>query len=131
MPTIELPIDALPFDTPYALEAEGMKIVAVRTATAIYAFEDSCPHAFWPLSAGSFRDGVLECPGHAWEFQIETGRCQDSPAYCLAPVATTILGETVRFEWRSVPSKWDAVVPANKHTSPDDDRLKILSQTSE
>jgi len=99
MPSVKLLIESLPLNAPFALDVEGLKFVVVRTPKAVYAFEDTCPHAMWPLSAGTFHDGVLECPGHAWEFQVETGRCQDSPAYCLVPVATNILGEFVRLEW--------------------------------
>lgn len=101
MPTAEIPVDALPLNAPFAFERKGMKMVLLRTAERVYAYEDVCPHAFWPLSSGSFHDGVLECPGHAWEFQIETGRCQDSPGYCLTPISTTIVGKLVQFEWET------------------------------
>ena len=86
---------------PFSLEVAGAKIVVVRTGKTVYAFHDVCPHAFWPLSAGSFRDGVIECPGHAWEFDVQTGVCIDSPSYCLTSVSTTVDGEFVRLEWRS------------------------------
>lgn len=99
MPSAETLLKDLPLNTPFALEKEGLKIVLVRTAEKVYAFEDVCPHAFWPLSAGIFRDGILECPGHGWEFHVRTGKCQDPPSYCLTPVSATILGEVVQLEW--------------------------------
>lgn len=99
MPTAELSLHQLPLNTPVPFEKDGMKIVLIRTAQTVVAFEDVCPHAFWPLSAGTFRDGVLECPGHAWEFSVETGKCQEGPAYCLNPVAVTVTGEAVRLVW--------------------------------
>jgi 3-phenylpropionate/trans-cinnamate dioxygenase ferredoxin subunit len=101
MPNAEISLKDLPLNTPFPFEKESMKIVLVRTAEGVYAYEDVCPHAFWPLSAGIFRDGVLECPGHAWEFHVQTGKCQESPAYCLTPVSTTIVGEVVRLEWET------------------------------
>jgi nitrite reductase/ring-hydroxylating ferredoxin subunit len=102
MPSAEIPIDALPFNTPFAFESEGMKMVLLRAAERVYAYEDVCPHAFWPLSAGYFHDGVLECPGHAWEFQIQTGKCEESPGYCLTPVSATLVGGLVKLEWEAV-----------------------------
>jgi nitrite reductase/ring-hydroxylating ferredoxin subunit len=99
MPNAEIPIDTLPLNTPFAFESEGMKMVLLRTAERVYAYEDVCPHAFWPLSAGSFHDGVLECPGHAWEFQIQTGKCEESPGYCLTPISATLVRELVKLEW--------------------------------
>jgi 3-phenylpropionate/trans-cinnamate dioxygenase ferredoxin subunit len=85
-----------------------MKIVLLRTNERIYAFEDVCPHAFWPLSSGTFHDGVLECPGHAWEFSVQTGRCQESPTYCLTPISTSIAGEVVQLEWDAAGTLVDA-----------------------
>jgi nitrite reductase/ring-hydroxylating ferredoxin subunit len=101
MPTAEISIKALPLDTPFAFETAGMKIVLVRTNEHVYAFEDVCPHAFWPLSAGTFRDGVLECPGHGWEFRVQTGQCHESPAYCLTPISAGIANGVVRLEWEA------------------------------
>jgi nitrite reductase/ring-hydroxylating ferredoxin subunit len=99
MPNAEICLKDLPLNAPFRFEKEGMKIVLVRTTERVYAFEDVCPHAFWPLSAGIFHDGILECPGHAWEFQVQTGNCQESPDYCLTPVSAMIVGDVVRLEW--------------------------------
>jgi nitrite reductase/ring-hydroxylating ferredoxin subunit len=111
MPSVELLIEDLPLDKPFAIASGGMKIVVVRTSNDIYAFEDVCPHAFWPLSVGTFQDGILECPGHAWEFQVDTGKCQRSPAYCLTPVARNILGKRVRLEWEVTQPKAENCPP--------------------
>lgn len=101
MPTAKIPIKALPIDKPYAWETDGLKIVLVRTAEGVYAFHDVCPHASWPLSAGTFHDGKLECPGHGWEFRVETGECPDSPTYCLTRVSASMDGQMVRLEWET------------------------------
>jgi nitrite reductase/ring-hydroxylating ferredoxin subunit len=100
MLTAEIPINVLPIDKPYAWEADGLKIVLLRTAERVYAFQDVCPHASWPLSAGTFHDGKLECPGHGWEFRVETGECPESPTYCLTRVSARVEGEMVRLEWK-------------------------------
>lgn len=63
------------------------------------AFEDVCPHAFWPLSDGCVRNGLIECPGHGWEFELQSGKCVNAPAYALTRVTTTIVGELLRIEW--------------------------------
>lgn len=76
-----------------------MKLVILRTESQISAYEDVCPHAFWPLSEGIVRDGVLECPGHGWEFSVSTGHCLNAPAYCLTPVSLHVSGEQIHLEW--------------------------------
>jgi nitrite reductase/ring-hydroxylating ferredoxin subunit len=99
MPRIEISLQEIPLDTPFRVEQPGMPIVVLRTEQGITAFEDRCPHAFWPLSEGEIYDGVLECPGHGWEFDVTSGRCLNAPAYCLTPVSVTIEAGMVQLCW--------------------------------
>lgn len=99
MPNIDIKLKEIPLEMPYRVEHAGMAIVVIRTAEGVSAFEDVCPHAFWPLSEGEIFDGVLECPGHGWEFDLTSGRCLNAPAYCLTLVSTTVSGDTVRLQW--------------------------------
>ncbi len=99
MPNAKLSLSALPADSLFRLDWEGYKLVVIRTEDRVSAYEDRCPHASWPLSQGTLRDATLECPGHGWEFDVRTGRCLNSPAYCLSPVAVTIEADTVHLQW--------------------------------
>ena len=99
MPHAEISITEVPLNVPTRFEHEGMKLVILRTESQISAYEDVCPHAFWPLSEGTVRDGVLECPGHGWEFSVSSGRCLNAPAYCLTPVSLQMRDGTIRLEW--------------------------------
>jgi nitrite reductase/ring-hydroxylating ferredoxin subunit len=100
MQKIEMPLSGLAADSLVPLEHAGTKLVVVRSNDRVFAFHDRCPHAFWPLSQGTLRNSVLECAGHGWEFDIETGRCVTAPVYCLTPVAVSVDGDTVRVEWK-------------------------------
>jgi nitrite reductase (NADH) small subunit len=99
MPRAEISIAEVPLNVPTRVEHQGMKLVVVRTESQISAYEDVCPHAFWPLSEGTLRNGVLECPGHDWEFSADSGRCLNAPAYCLTPVSIEVQDGTIRLEW--------------------------------
>lgn len=99
MPHANYPLARLPLNAAIRLEHEGAGIVLIRTDDQICAYEDVCPHAFWPLSEGVVRDGVLECPGHGWEFSIKDGKCLNAPAYCLTPVSVCVQGENVLLTW--------------------------------
>jgi nitrite reductase/ring-hydroxylating ferredoxin subunit len=101
MPTIELLLHEIPWDSPFHVSRDGVNIVVIRSKSGVSAFEDVCPHAFWPLSQGQVNDGVLECPGHGWEFHVETGRCLNAPAYCLTSVAVLVDGERICLEYES------------------------------
>jgi nitrite reductase/ring-hydroxylating ferredoxin subunit len=101
MPRVNLPLSELALNIPIRVESDGMSLVVIRLANQIVAYEDVCPHAYWPLSEGSVRDGVLECPGHGWEFNAETGRCLNAPSYCLTKISTTVDAEEIRLEWEA------------------------------
>jgi len=91
-------IDSLPIGRPVRLENGQRGIVVVRrSATEIHAFQDVCPHAGWRLSDGEIVDGLLECPGHGMQFELDTGRCVDVGSHCLEPVAVSRVGEYVSF----------------------------------
>jgi nitrite reductase/ring-hydroxylating ferredoxin subunit len=105
MPHVEIELARVPFDIPTPVEHAGRKLVILRTESRTVAYEDACPHASWPLSQGTLHDGVLECPGHGWEFSADTGRCVNAPAYCLTPISLEIREGIVRLDWESnVPS---------------------------
>ncbi len=44
-----------------------------RVDGRVYAMDDECPHAGFPLSEGDVDGTLVICPGHAWEFDLETG----------------------------------------------------------
>lgn len=99
MPGTEIPLSEIREDSLVRVERGETKIVVIRSQDKVYAFHDRCPHAFWPLSQGTLSKKVLECAGHGWEFDIETGRCLNAPVYCLSPLAVSVEGDTVRLQW--------------------------------
>ncbi len=109
MPRVDIQLAEVALNIPMRVEHAGMKLVILRTETRTVAYEDACPHASWPLSEGTLHDGVLECPGHGWEFSAETGRCLNAPAYCLTPVSLEVRGDTLRLDWEI-----NTESPANK-----------------
>jgi len=44
-----------------------------RVDDAIYAMENLCPHAGYPLSEGWLQGCVIICPAHGWDFDVTTG----------------------------------------------------------
>jgi len=98
MPHIDVLLNTLPVGVPVRIEDGGLGIVVFRKGDAVSAFEDSCPHARWHLSDGEVCEGVLECPGHGWEFDTATGRCLNVPAYSLRKFEVTTLSGIVSIE---------------------------------
>jgi nitrite reductase/ring-hydroxylating ferredoxin subunit len=99
MPYIDILLDNLPPETPVHLEREGLAIVVIRTSHGITAFHDRCPHAAWPISEGEVINGILECPGHGWRFDVATGQCLNSPIYRLTSFDVVMCDDHVRITW--------------------------------
>ena len=66
-------------EDPVAVRLAGQGWALVRMNGAVAAFADACPHRRARLSAGSVRDGTLQCMYHGWRFAGD-GRCVDIPA---------------------------------------------------
>ena len=73
---------------PFALSANNVDVVLLRTGAGWRAFEGHCPHQGALLGEGELDDGVLVCRNHRWRFSVESGRREGGPE-CLAscPVA--------------------------------------------
>jgi nitrite reductase/ring-hydroxylating ferredoxin subunit len=99
MPHIEIKKDEIPLEMPVCLKHNGAAVVVIRTRNGVSAFQDRCPHAQWPLSDGEMIDGILECPGHGWQFNVTTGQCLTSPVYQLKPLSVVEYNGSIHIEW--------------------------------
>ncbi|MEE6165221.1 MULTISPECIES: Rieske (2Fe-2S) protein [unclassified Mycolicibacterium] len=76
------------------VEVDGLAIALFEAAGQVYAFADSCIHQDRSLAKGTLLHGKVICPGHQWQFDLETGyeesqdRCQ--PIYPVRVEAGTV-----------------------------------------
>jgi nitrite reductase/ring-hydroxylating ferredoxin subunit/uncharacterized membrane protein len=56
------------------------RIVVARTERGPAAFQDRCTHKGGPLSDGALICGVVQCPWHGSQFNVETGAVKCGPA---------------------------------------------------
>ena len=69
------PVEAVPETGGLSVLVDGRAVALFRDRGAIVAFDDACPHAGAPLSAGVCRDGVVVCSWHGFRFDAKTGAC--------------------------------------------------------
>jgi len=66
----------------------GLYRVEEDEGVAVYAMEDACPHAGFPLSEGELAGCVISCHAHGWPFDVRTGFDPDNadgfPIPCFA-----------------------------------------------
>ncbi len=72
----------LPEGVPVGVQLDaGAAICLVRTGTEVFACEDCCSHAEYPMSEGEMVDDyVIECSLHGAQFDIRTGEVLEPPA---------------------------------------------------
>ncbi len=75
-------VEDLPDGTPVAVElASGQSVCLVKVDSNVYALQDRCTHAEFPMSEGDMVDDyVIECGLHGARFDIRTGSVLDLPA---------------------------------------------------
>jgi nitrite reductase (NADH) small subunit/3-phenylpropionate/trans-cinnamate dioxygenase ferredoxin subunit len=80
-------------------EQEGLAVGLYRSGDQVYAMEDACPHAGFPLSRGSFENCVIVCDAHGWPFDVRTGfdpaNADGFPIPCFS---TRVVGDQVEVD---------------------------------
>ncbi len=75
-------LDDLPEGTPVGVELPSCgSICLVRIGSDVFACEDGCSHAEYPMSEGEMVDDyVIECGLHGAQFDVRTGEVLEVPA---------------------------------------------------
>lgn len=67
--------------------ANGEQVCLVRIGEEIFAFENQCTHAEFPMSDGEMVDDyVIECCLHGAQFDVRDGSVMEAPAEEPLPV---------------------------------------------
>ncbi|BCI51853.1 hypothetical protein NIIDNTM18_11310 [Mycolicibacterium litorale] len=82
------------------VEAGGVAIALFTAGDRVYAFADDCVHQQRSLAKGTLLHGKVICPGHQWQFDLETGyeESQDmcQPTYPVRVEADTVYVDPTR-----------------------------------
>lgn len=54
-----------------------------------------CPHMGGPMSESVVENGFVECPWHAWRFNVETGRSDQDDGDRIAVYECRVDGDTI------------------------------------
>lgn len=77
-------------------QAGGQSIVIYNVDGCHYATHDICTHAFAHLSDGWFEGKLIECPLHAGQFDVTTGKGVGPPIMCdIRTYPVRVVGETI------------------------------------
>ena len=77
------------------IEIGGKEIALFHVEGNFFAIDDTCPHRGGPLSEGFVEMGVVTCPWHGWQFQLETGECITNLSACQTKYEVKIEGDDI------------------------------------
>ena len=77
------------------VRAEGVKLVLVKTGSAVHAVENRCPHRGAPLHNGTLEGRVLRCSRHGIAFDLDSGRALDAACSPLLRLTLAYDGDRV------------------------------------
>ena len=72
-------LDELKVAGPFAVSANGIDVVVVRTRSGLRAFEGRCPHQGALLGEGEIEGDRLVCRNHRWRFKLDSGAATGDP----------------------------------------------------
>jgi 3-phenylpropionate/trans-cinnamate dioxygenase ferredoxin subunit len=80
--------------------ADGRVIALFKVDDAVYALDDSCPHAGSSLAAGKLDGAFVQCRAHGLRFDVRTGRMRGVDGFCAKTYPVRVVDDivTVGFE---------------------------------
>ena len=77
------------------IEINNKEIALFHIDGNFFAIDDMCPHRGGSLSEGFVESGVVSCPWHGWQFQLESGECLTDPGVCQTKYAVKVEGDDI------------------------------------
>ncbi len=94
----------LGIDETLAVAVDEWKILVVRTASAVYAIENRCPHQNSSLVRGQVDQGLIRCESHGVKIELATGDIAYGAGFTyLEPVRVFSCGESEGWIWVEPP----------------------------
>ena len=75
--------------------ANGKTIALCNVGGQFYALDNECVHRGGPLSEGYLDGEKLECPWHAWQYDVHTGAVTMNPSAKVPTYEVKIEGSAV------------------------------------
>jgi len=66
-----------------SIEIEEKNLGLFLSKGKIFAYQNMCPHKGAPLTEGEIKDGLVICPWHGWQLELNSGQMRNNPKICL------------------------------------------------
>jgi 3-phenylpropionate/trans-cinnamate dioxygenase ferredoxin component len=70
------------------VEPEGTPVLIIKTRRGVFAMENRCPHAGYPLDNAAVRRRHIKCRVHGLKYDMTSGVCRSGPGSRTGPLST-------------------------------------------
>ena len=85
----------LPPGTQKIVAVQGQEIALFNVDGHIYALDNTCPHAGFPLGEGDISGEYVICPGHSFHYNLKTGACLNDPEIRTTCFTVSVEGDDI------------------------------------
>jgi len=78
-----------------AVQLAGTSLILYRQGITFKCYRNACTHLGNPLEDGKIENGIITCPFHGFEYNLETGKCLTVPDISLQSYPVKIKGDNI------------------------------------
>ncbi|MFN6519566.1 MAG: NifU family protein [Nostoc sp. CreGUA01] len=87
--------ELVPESSVLAVQLAGTSLILYRQGVKFSCYRNACAHLGNPLQEGKVENGILTCPYHGFQYNLETGECLTVPDVSLQSYPVKIKGDKV------------------------------------
>ncbi|MFN6566115.1 NifU family protein [Dendronalium sp. ChiSLP03b] len=88
-------VDKIPEFGVFAVKVVGHSLILYRQGINITCYCNACTHLASPLDTGKVENGIITCPSHGFQYNLETGECLTTTDVPLQSYPVQIKGDKV------------------------------------
>ncbi|RCJ29083.1 hypothetical protein A6770_01450 [Nostoc minutum NIES-26] len=88
-------VDKIPEFGVFAVKVVGHSLILYRQGINITCYCNACTHLASPLDTGKVENGIITCPSHGFQYNLETGECLTATDVPLQSYPVQIKGDKV------------------------------------
>ena len=77
------------------VKVEDASLILNRQGTKVTCYRNACTHLEYPIDMGKVDNGIITCPFHKFRFELDTGKCLNTPSDSLESYPVKIEGDRV------------------------------------
>lgn len=80
------------------LQVEGISLILNRQGVNVTCYRNACSHLEYPIDMGKVSNGIITCPFHKYQYELDSGKCVNAPADALESYPVKVEGDRVFVE---------------------------------